>query len=188
MTEDAAIRIDFDSAEFVHVTHTMEFFLRPTPRNLSHRILGTRPCRSELEFSNETRLPRYLPTDSPTSCLGYPLWLGVLCYHSSSTVIGCPLLPPQSPATLWQLVQLGPRAYSGSQDYHHLPDQGSVRDNLPYLVMSAEKHYDSPSQGLPIQANVAARISSVRWHLINLSRSISPTVNTSIRCNMSIRS
>src|SRR4051794_21203687 len=72
MTEDAAIRIDFDSAEFVHVTHTMEFFLRPTPRNLSHRILGTRPRRSELEFSNETRLPRYLPTDSPTSCLGYP--------------------------------------------------------------------------------------------------------------------
>src|SRR3954464_3267470 len=49
MTEDAAIRIDFDSAEFVHVTHTMEFFLRPTPWNLSHRILGTRPRRSELE-------------------------------------------------------------------------------------------------------------------------------------------
>src|SRR3954465_10206441 len=72
MTEDAAIGIDFDSAEFVHVTHTMEFFLRPTPRNLSHRILGTSPRRSELEFSNETRLPCYLPTDSPTHCLGYP--------------------------------------------------------------------------------------------------------------------
>src|SRR3954465_12643434 len=80
----------------------MEFFLRPTPRNLSHMILGTRPRRSEQEFSNKTRLPHYLPTDSPTSCLGYPLWLGVLCYHSSTTVIGCPLLPPQSPATLWQ--------------------------------------------------------------------------------------
>src|SRR4051812_39549523 len=53
MTEDSAIRIDFDSAEFVHVTHTMEFFLRPTPRNLSHRILGTRPRRSELEFSTK---------------------------------------------------------------------------------------------------------------------------------------
>src|SRR3954468_14215879 len=38
-----------DSAEFVHVTHTMELFLRPTPRNLSHGILGTRPRRSELE-------------------------------------------------------------------------------------------------------------------------------------------
>src|SRR3954471_5109213 len=115
-----------------------------------------------------------------------PLVLGI-------PVVGCPLLPlfnhcdwvasltPQSPAALWQLVQLGPRACSGSRDYHHLPDQGSVRDNLPYLVMSIEKHYDSPSQGLPIQANVAARISSVRWHLINLSRSISPTVNMSIR-------
>src|SRR3954463_107024 len=95
MTEDAAIRIDFDSADFVHVTHTMEFFLRPTPRNLSHRILGTRPRRSELEFSNETRLPRYLPTDSPTSCLGYPCgWV------SSVTTL-------QPPATLWQHVQLG---------------------------------------------------------------------------------
>src|SRR3954466_2721447 len=79
MIEDAAIRIDFDSAEFVHVTHTMEFFLRPTPRNLSHRILGTRPRRSGLEFSNETQLPRYLPTDSPTHCLGYPCgWVASL--------------------------------------------------------------------------------------------------------------
>src|SRR3954462_15256679 len=95
MTEDTAIRIDFYSAEFVHVTHTMEFFLRPTPRNLSHRILGTRPRRSELEFSNETRLPRYLPTDSPTSCLGYPCgWVSFV------TTL-------QPPATLWQHVQLG---------------------------------------------------------------------------------
>src|SRR3954466_12851441 len=76
MTEDAAIRIDFDSAEFVHINHTMEFFLRPIPRNLPHRILGTRPRRSELEFSNEARLPRYLPTDSPTHCLGYPCGWG----------------------------------------------------------------------------------------------------------------
>src|SRR3954464_13269020 len=29
MTEDLAIRIDCDSAEFVHVHHTLEFFLRP---------------------------------------------------------------------------------------------------------------------------------------------------------------
>ena len=28
---DAAIRINYDSAEFVHVHHTMEFFLRPKP-------------------------------------------------------------------------------------------------------------------------------------------------------------
>src|SRR3954465_4713632 len=59
-----------DSAEFVHVTHTMEFFLRATPRNLSHRILGTRPRRSELEFSNETVLPRVPLTVSPALCLG----------------------------------------------------------------------------------------------------------------------
>src|SRR3954467_12697923 len=90
MTEDAAIRIDFDSAEFVHVTHTMEFFLRPTPRNLSHRILGTRSRRSELEFSNETRLPHYLPTASPPSCLGFPLG-------------GVPSVPPLQPPCLGPL-------------------------------------------------------------------------------------
>src|SRR4051812_12099554 len=59
-----------DSAEFVHVTHTMELFLRPTPRNLSHMILGTRPRRSELEFSNKTILPCVPLTASPTPRLG----------------------------------------------------------------------------------------------------------------------
>src|SRR3954465_10439153 len=59
-----------DSAEFVHVTPTMELFLRPTPRNLSHRILGTRPRRSELESSNKIILPRVPLTASPTPRLG----------------------------------------------------------------------------------------------------------------------
>src|SRR3954471_107100 len=127
MTEDAAIRIDFDSAEFVHVTHTMEFFLRPTPRNLSNRILGTRPRRSELEFSNETRLPRYLPTDSPTHCLGYPCgWVASVNTFNHCDWVAS--LTPQSPATLWQLVALGlPGIHYGSRGFHHLLDQGSVR-------------------------------------------------------------
>src|SRR3954467_10962922 len=59
-----------DSAEFVHVTHTMEFFLRPTPRNLSHGILGTRPRRSELESPTRIVLPRVPLTASPTPRLG----------------------------------------------------------------------------------------------------------------------
>src|ERR1041385_1245970 len=46
ITVDAAIQIDLcESAEFVHVTHTMEFFLCPVPRYLSHGILGTRTAR-----------------------------------------------------------------------------------------------------------------------------------------------
>src|SRR3954470_8652089 len=94
MTEDSAIRIDFDSAEFVHVTHTMEFFLRPTPRNLSHRILATRSRRSELELSNETRLPRYLPTASPAPCLGYPCVAStpVSPRHLTASVLNFPTL------------------------------------------------------------------------------------------------
>src|ERR1041385_851485 len=79
MTEDAAIRIDFDSAEFVHVTHIMEFLLHPAPRYLSHRILGTRTAGVDYDISNETRLPRYLPTYSPTHGLGYPCgWVSTL--------------------------------------------------------------------------------------------------------------
>src|SRR3954465_15950879 len=79
MTEDAAIRIDFDSAEFVHVTHIMDFLLHPAPRYLSHRILGTRTAGVDNETSNETRLPRYLPTDSPPHDLGYPCgWVSTL--------------------------------------------------------------------------------------------------------------
>src|SRR4051812_7713870 len=35
--------------------------------------------------------------------------------------------------------------------------------SLPSLVIRIREHIDRPSQGLPAQANVAARISSVRW-------------------------
>src|SRR3954468_16568756 len=116
MTEDAAIRIDYDSAEFVHVTHTMEFLLHPAPPVLvpqdpwnSHRKSGL----GHLQRNPTTALPPYGLTDTLS---WVSLWLGVLCYHR------------QPPATLWQLVPLGlPGKHYGSRDYHHLPGQGSVR-------------------------------------------------------------
>src|SRR3954462_7517637 len=139
MTEDVAIRIDFDSIEFVHVTHTMEFFLRPTPRNLSHRILGTRPRRSELEFSNKTRLPRYLPTDSLTSCLGYPYgWVASVNtinhydWVASVNTINHP--PPCGNLSHWDS-----RVYTMDLEII-TPYRARVAcvHNLPYLVISAE--------------------------------------------------
>ena len=63
MTEDAAIRIDCDSAEFVHVPHTWSSSFAQNPRNLSHRILGTSPVSSELDFSNDTTCLPYRITD-----------------------------------------------------------------------------------------------------------------------------
>src|SRR3954471_9356410 len=66
MTEDSAIRIVFDSAEFVHVPHTWSSSFAQNPRNLSHRILGTSPVSSELDIPNETDIPRVHLTASPT--------------------------------------------------------------------------------------------------------------------------
>src|SRR3954468_6672798 len=66
MTEDAAIRIDCDPAEFVHVPHTWSSSFAQNPRNLSHMILGTSPVSSELYIPNETDIPRVPLTASPT--------------------------------------------------------------------------------------------------------------------------
>src|ERR1041384_3651541 len=69
MTEDAAILIDCDSAEFMPVPHTWSSSFAQNPRNLSHRILGTIPASSELDISNETDIPCVPLTASPT-CFG----------------------------------------------------------------------------------------------------------------------
>src|SRR3954468_17902765 len=66
MTEDAAIRIDCDPAEVVHVPHTWSSSFAQNPRNLSHGILGTSPVSSELDIPNETDIPRVPLTASPT--------------------------------------------------------------------------------------------------------------------------
>src|SRR3954471_8638585 len=56
----------FDSAEFVHVTHTWSSSFAQNPRNLYHRILGTSPVSSEIDIPNETDIPRVSLTASPT--------------------------------------------------------------------------------------------------------------------------
>src|SRR4051812_48839807 len=65
MTEDSAIRIVFDSAEFVHVPHSWSSSFAQNPKNLSHRILGTSPVSSELDTPNETDIPQVPLTASP---------------------------------------------------------------------------------------------------------------------------
>src|ERR1043165_1546474 len=88
MTEDSAIRIDFDSAEFAHVPHTWSSSFAQNPQNLSHRILGTSPVSSELDISNETDIPHVSLTASPTylhkSCLGWPGVFLTLPSHGSN--------------------------------------------------------------------------------------------------------
>src|ERR1041385_8005283 len=81
MTEDAAIRIDFDSAECVHVTHTWSSSFAQNPWNLSHRILGTSPVSSELDISNETDIPRVSLTASPTYFASHALGSPVSSRH-----------------------------------------------------------------------------------------------------------
>src|SRR3954465_13891491 len=81
MTEDGAIRIVCDSAEFVHVTHTWSSSFAQNPRNLSHRILGTSPASSELDISNETDIPRVSLTASPTCFASHALGSPVSSRH-----------------------------------------------------------------------------------------------------------
>src|ERR1043165_2464824 len=87
MTEDAAIRIDCDSAEFVHVPHTWSSSFAQNPRNLSHRILGTSPVSSELDFSNETDIPRVPLTASSTCFASHVLGSPVSSRHCHRMVL-----------------------------------------------------------------------------------------------------
>src|ERR1041384_7675030 len=81
MTKDAPIRIDCESAEFLHVHHTWSSSFAQNPRNLSYRILGTNPVSSELDFSNETDIPRVSLTASPTCFASHALGSPVSSRH-----------------------------------------------------------------------------------------------------------
>src|SRR4051812_38030190 len=68
--------------------------------------------------------------------------------------------PPDTPAIAWSInfvpIGDGPNNITGSQNYCRLPDQGNRARSLPTLVIRIREPTDSPSQGLPIQARVAA--------------------------------
>src|SRR3954471_10571579 len=120
MTEDAAIRLDCDSAEFVHVHHTWSSSFAQNPRNMSHRILGTSPVSSELDISNETDIPRVSLTASTTGfqkpCPGYPGVLLTLPSHGSNHRVAQNLSQTGT----------GPK-HTGYQGYRRLPGQGNCR-------------------------------------------------------------
>src|SRR4051812_43275273 len=101
MIEDAAILIDCDSAEFVHVPHTWSSSFAQNPRNLSHRILGTIPESRDLDFTNETDITRVPLTASPTCFASHALGSPVSSRHCHRMVptISWPITCPK-----WGLV------------------------------------------------------------------------------------
>src|SRR3954469_5367079 len=120
MTEDSVIRIDFDSAEFVHVPHTRSSSFAQNPRNLSHRILGTSPVSSELDIPNETDVP----------CAPLPPHRHAYTSH----VLGSPVSSRHdhrmAPTIVWPKTcpKRGRRPkHNGYQVYRRLPGQGNCR-------------------------------------------------------------
>src|SRR3954465_2351174 len=97
MTEDGAIRIYCDSAEFVHVHHTWSSSFAQNPRNLSHRILGTSPVSSDLDISNETNMSHVSLTASPTYFASHVLGSPVSSRHCHRMVptIAWPITCPK---------------------------------------------------------------------------------------------
>src|SRR4051812_20879513 len=117
MTEDVTIRIDCDSAEFVHVDHTWSSSFSQKPRNLSHRILGTSPASSELDISNETDLPCVSLTASPTCFASHALGSPVSSRHCHRMVLDHRMAQ--------NLSQTGTRSQNNAscQGYRRLPGQ-----------------------------------------------------------------
>src|SRR3954463_9057631 len=128
MTEDAAIRIDSDFVEFVHVPHTWSSSFAQNPRNLSHRILGTSPVSSELYFSNETDIPRVPLTASPTCFASHALGSPVSSRHCHR----------MAPTIVWpiNLSQTGTGSQNNTscQDYRRYLVRVTVARSLPSLV------------------------------------------------------
>ena len=124
MTEDSAIRIVCDSAEFVHVHHTWSSSFAQNPRNLSHMILETSPASSDLDFSNETNIPRVPLTASPTCFASHALGSPVFSRHYHRIV----------PTIAWpinlSLAGTGSQNKTSYQDYRRLP----VQRQLPHVA------------------------------------------------------
>src|ERR1043165_9289582 len=119
MTEDVAIRIDFDSAEFVHVPHTWSSSFAQNPRNTSHRILGTSPVSSELDISNETDIP----------CAPLPSHRHAYTSHALGSPVSSRHDHRMAPTIAWPKTcpKRGrvPITKTSCQDYRRLPGQGN---------------------------------------------------------------
>src|SRR4051812_35358242 len=133
MTEDAAIRIDCDSTEFVHVPHTWSSSFAQNPRNLSHRILGTSPPSSELDISNETDMPCVPLTASPTCFASHSLGSPVSSRHCHR----------MAPTIAWpiNLSQTGTGSQNNTscQDYCRYLIRVTAARSLPSLVNTRKR-------------------------------------------------
>src|ERR1043165_9258290 len=128
MTEDAAIQIDCDSAEFVHVPNTWSSSFAQNPRNLSQRILGTAPASSELDISNETNIPRVHLTASPTCFASHALGSPVSSRHCHRMV---PTIA--RPVNLSQ-TGTGSQNKTSCQEYRRCLIRVTAARSLPSLV------------------------------------------------------
>jgi hypothetical protein len=148
MTEDAAIRIDLHSAEIAHFTHTME--LRASGSHSGGPVL--------LQQNLSIAWHSYGSTNNhtlPGSCPGWPLCHPV----TPATVVAKQNCPKRGRAHItinWAHRIIA--AYRARVARTHNP---------PCLVVPVKEHEVRPSQGRPIPANVAARVSPGRWLLIN---------------------
>src|ERR1043165_9270558 len=162
MTEDAAIRIDCDSAEFVHVPPTWSSSFAQNPRNLSHRILGTSPASSELDISNETDIPRVPLTASPTHFASHVLGSPVSSrhYHRMAPTIAWHKTCPKRGRAQNILAVKATAVY---------PAKATAARSPPTLVNTRKR---SPPvyriKACPSGNCGCTKRSSVRWHLVNV--------------------
>src|ERR1043165_6009964 len=161
MTEDSAIRIDFYSAEFAHVSHTWSSSFAQNPLNLSHRILGTSPASSELDIPNETDIPRVPLTASPTHFASHVLGSPVSsrhCHRMAPTIAWHKTCPKRGRAQNILAVK-ATAVYSAKATAARSP---------PTLVNTRKRR---PSvdriKACPYKQMWLHEKSSVRWHLVN---------------------
>src|ERR1044071_7858761 len=161
MTEDAAIRIVCDSAEFVHVTHTWSSSFAQNLRKLSHRILGTSPVSSELDISNETDIPCVPLTASPTHFASHVLGRPVSSrhYHRMAPTIAwhktCPKRGPAKNILAVKATAVHPAKATAARSP---PTLVNTHKELPPV----DRIKACPHRQLWLHEKI-----SVRWHLVN---------------------
>src|ERR1041384_3711620 len=98
------------------------------PRNLSHRILGASPVSRELDFSNETDIPRVSLTASPTCFASHALGSSVSSRHCHRMV----------PTIAWPInlsqTGTGTQNKTSCKDYRRYLIRVTALRSLPSLV------------------------------------------------------